>query len=117
MIPLALKPTTDLDERDAAIVRAVVWAWRQNKTTSYREIEECNGISKENVCYRIWGGYRGKETSRAGLVERGWLLCERWASRTLRPGPRFGGISWRSGVIYEQEGWELLACASVEVAS
>ena len=96
-----LRRATDLDAKDAAIVRAVAQAWGDSKVTpSYMELCGVTGFPSTNtIHYRIVR----RETS---LVREGWLTKDksiggrgRSRVRTLRPGPKFKGL--------DQDGWPL----------
>lgn len=86
-----------LDERDAAIVRAVVKAWGEGHGAATQEMLQASGLSSKCTLYeRIRGSHRWHRVS---LVERNWL-CMDAGMRTLRPGPRFGGLGGK-GTVYE----------------
>ena len=106
-LPIILRPSLDLDARDAAIVRAVVRAWDRYGGATYRDVVSGSGLAIETVHRRITAINRPKlYRGGFGLVARGWLCANPDTARTLRPGPRFGGISQKDGTIYELVGWD-----------
>ena len=103
-IPVILRPATGLDARDTAIIHAVIEEWKRFGGATYRQLESVTGMSMNGIRYRM--GNPGTTKPDGGLIGRGWLRCEAAYGRTIRPGPRFGGISRKHGTIYELVAWD-----------
>ena len=97
-----LRPARDLDARDAAIMRSVWRQWAQGLPSTYWDIATETGLSAGgNIRGRVWGIWpKGSLRRGGGLIERGWLQGSIGISRSIRPGPRLGGIG-SDGTIYE----------------
>lgn len=85
----------DMDERDKAILLAVWDAWKCNGPR-WQPIRDL-GISDGSGGFRVHGhvsrGTRNVNRVGGGLIQRGWLCNGPGRDKTLRPGPRFGGVS------------------------
>lgn len=88
MKPVGLLRRGALDDKDAAICRAVWQAWAKGGAPTYRSVAAELGVSSSTVYVRVMGN----EWHPSPLTSRGWLKAARAQLRTLRPGPRFAGL-------------------------
>ena len=106
--PTILRPA-QLDAKDTAIVLAVARRWADGLSGTFRDVMVDTGCSNCGLRYRILGACSKDNHRRrvgGGLIENGWIDQEQWINRTLRPGPRFGGIQRSAGIVYERVAWE-----------
>lgn len=94
-VPETLRPAA-LDARDAAIVLAVAKRWADHGGVTYRDLERDTGLPLSSLVLLIW------KNRRHSLIASGWITQDKGANRTLRPGPRFGGMQRKAGIIYER---------------
>ena len=100
---MAVLRPAKLDKKDTAIVLAVAKCYADGGHPSLRDIVNGSGVKMMSLRYRMWGVHHHRfHRTGGGLIENGWLCMTAGRNRTLMPGPKFGGMQRRAGVIYER---------------